>query len=126
MKKIVFYERNGEVNRIVDLNADNLKQCNGMKLKCYLNDNSEVVGYADIFRSNNKNQFANEINKYIYLWTFDNLDEELHQLVGEEENKFNQTFRQVAINDISKIEAILYSNPRWGTRLTNKFEFIVR
>lgn len=123
MAKIIFYKLNGIVKNMLDLTEENLKQCNGMKLKCYLNDNSEVVGFADVFRTHNKDEFDNEVHDYIYLCTFDNLDEETHQLVGEDDKRYNQTFKKVNIEDILKVEAILHSNPRWGTRLTNKFEF---
>ncbi len=122
MSKIIFYKLNGIVKKMVDLTEENLKQCNGMKLKCYLNDNSEIVGFADVFRTHDKNEFDNEVHGYINLWTFDNLDEEQHKLVGENDNRYNQTFKKINIEDIIKVEAILYSNPRWGTKLTNKFE----
>ena len=38
-----------------------------------------------------------------------------------EKNKYNQTFKKVNIDEIIKVESILYSNPRWGGKLTNKF-----
>ncbi len=30
----------------------------------------------------------------------------------------------VPVKKIVKVEAILHSNPRWGTRVTNKFAFV--
>ncbi len=124
MRKITFYKLDGTVKKEVALTEENLALCNGMKLKCCLKNGSEVVGFADVYRTYNKSEFDNKIHDYIYLWTFDNLVEEQHKLVGTDENKYNQTFNKVNIDDIIKIEAILYSNPRWGTRLTNKFCFM--
>lgn len=60
----------------------------------------------------------------IYLWTWDNLDEKSHTLIGNDENRYNQTFRSVALGEIMKVESILYSNPRFGSPLTNKFNII--
>ena len=124
MREIIFYKLDGTVKKEVALTEENLVLCNGMKLKCYLKNRNEVVGFADVYRTYNKSEFDNKVHDYIYLWIFDYLDEEQHKLVGTDDNKFNQTFSKLNIGDIVKIEAILYSNPRWGTRLTNKFEFM--
>ncbi len=51
------------------------------------------------------------------------MDEENGKLVGKDNEKYNQTFRKIAIDEIERVEAIIYSNPRWGGKLTNKFEF---
>ena len=123
MREIIFYKLNGTVKNVVALTAGNLSYCNGMKLKCYLKNGDEVIGFVDVYRTHNENEFDNKIHDYIYLWTFDNLDEEQHKLVGSDDKKYNQTFNKVNIDDIIKIEAILYSNPRWGVSLTNKFQF---
>lgn len=94
-----------------------------MKLKCSLTDGREAVGFADVYRTKNKSEYDNRIHDYFYLWTFDNLCEEQHKLIGTDVDKYNQTFNRVNLDDIVKIEAILYSRPGWGTRLTNKFQF---
>ena len=59
--------------------------------------------------------------KYMIIWTWDNLDEENHKLIGDEKNKYNQIFKKVNIDEIIKVESILYSNPRWRGKLTNEF-----
>ena len=79
------------------------------------------MGYADPFRSNDKEGFDLKIHDYIYLWTFDNLDEVTNKLIGDDKNRYNQTYKKVIINDILLVESIMYSNPRWGGKLTNKF-----
>ena len=123
MKEIVFYNLDGTVKDIVTFTENNLAQCNGRKIKCFLTNGNEVVGFADIYRTKNRKEYDNRIHDYFYLWTYDNLCEEQHKLIGTDANKYNQTFNRVNLEDIVKIEAILYSRPGWGTRLTNKFAF---
>ena len=123
MSKITLYKLNGVIDKVLKLNIDNIKGLNGMKLKCHLFNGEDKIGFADVYRTHEKEEFDNEVHDYINLWTFDMLDENTHQLVGEEENKYKQTFIKVRIDDIDNIEAILHSNPRWGTRLTNNFCF---
>ena len=75
------------------------------------------IGYANLFRTHD-----NKVHDYIFLWIWDNLNEESHKLlIGNEENKYNQTFKRINIDDIIRVESILYSNPRWGGVLTNRF-----
>lgn len=123
MGKIILYKLNGDKNKILELTLENIKNINGMKVKCHLKDNTDKVGFADVYRTNDKDGFDNEIHDYINLWTYDLLDEETHKLVGTDNNRYNQTTIKIFIDDIVEIEAILHSNPRWGTMLTNKFCF---
>lgn len=123
MGKINYYKYNGNLEKSEELNEDNLKHTNGMLLKCLLNDNTEVIGYADTYRTHEKESYDGEVHDYINLWTWDNIDEEKHILIGNEETKFDQTFKKVEISKLKDIEAIVYSNPRWGGKITNKFEF---
>lgn len=124
MREIIFYKLNGTVKKETALTEENLALCDGMKLKCCLKNGNEVVGFADVYRAYDGSEFDCKVHDYIYLWTFDNLDEEQHKLTGTGDQKYDQTFNKVSIDDIIKIEAILYSNPRWGTKLTNKFCFM--
>ncbi|WP_050635603.1 hypothetical protein [Candidatus Stoquefichus sp. SB1] len=94
-----------------------------MKVRCWLKDNLQRVGFADVFRTHDDNGYDDMIKNYIFLWTFDNLDEDNHQLVGDANSKYDQTFIKVYIAEIEKIEAIFYSNPRWRAKLTNLFQF---
>ena len=92
-----------------------------MITRCTLKDESEIVGFADSFSPSGINLYGYKTHDNIFLWTWDNLDEENHKLIGDEKNKYNQTFKKVNIDEIIKVESILYSNPRWGGKLTNKF-----
>lgn len=123
-KKIVFYDLKGNAKREEALTKENLTHINGMMTKCYMIDGKEQVGYADSEGTFDKEKYDRSIHDDIYLWTWDNLDENTGKLIGSENEKFNQTFTKIKINEIERIEAVLYSNPRWGGRLTNKFEFI--
>lgn len=85
----------------------------------------EMTGFADPLRvyENSPLPFDGEVHDYFYLWKWQNLDEENHRLMGSDNSKYNQIYEKVDIDKIVKIECILYSNPRWGTELTNKFDF---
>lgn len=119
--KIIFYKQNGEISDIKELTNDNLERINGMMNRCTLGDESEIVGFSDPFRTCDRNSYDGKVHDNIFLWTGDNLDEENHKLIGDGNNKYNQTFKKVIIDEIIKVESILYSNPRWGGKLTNKF-----
>ena len=119
--KIIFYELNGEINKVEELNNENLKDINGMMTRCILKDGNKKVGYADTLRTREKDSTDNKIYDYILLWTWSNLDEKNNILIGDENSKYNQTFNKVNIDEIIKVEAILHSNPRWGGKLTNEF-----
>lgn len=121
MKTIIFYEPDGKLNSTVELNVDNLQSCQGQLIRCILIDNSERVGYADVFRCSKEDEYDSKIHDYIYLWTWKNIDEETNTLLGTDQNKYDVNLEKVNIKDISKIESILYSGPRWGGKLTNKF-----
>ena len=84
----------------------------------------EAIGFADPYCTHDKS-FDNLVHDYIYLYTWDNLDEDKHELIGADELKYNRTFKKVDIEDIVRIEAILYSSPKWGGRLTNSFDYFV-
>ncbi len=121
MGKIQYYELNGNKKCEEKLNEENLGNINGMMSKCYLIDGTEKVGYADPYRTHDKKQYDNKVHDYIYLWTWDNLDENTHQLIGDDDSKYNQTFIPININEIKNIEVILYSNAKWSEKLTNIF-----
>ena len=55
-----------------------------------------------------RNSYDGKVHDNIFLWTWDNLDEENHKLIGDEKNKYNQTFKKVNIDEIIKVESILY------------------
>lgn len=120
--KIVYYKLNGEISVEEVLNADNLIHTNGMMIKCYLKNGKEETGFSNPCHLLNSGD-ENSVRDYIDLCTWDNLDENQHKLIGKDDSKYNQTFKKVYIEDIVYVEAILHSNPRWGVRLTNNFEY---
>lgn len=122
--KITFYKLNGEISNEELLNEKSLGHINGMMIKCYMKNGLEEIGFADPYRTHDKN-FDNLVHDYIYLCTWDNLDDDKHALIGDDVSKYNQTLKKVNIEDIVNIEAILHSNPRWSGKLTNSFDYFV-
>lgn len=118
---IYFYKLTGEYDHDDVLNIENLSKINGLKIKCHLKNNTEVVGFADSYRVLTNN-YDSSIHDYINIWTYDYLDEVTHKLVGEDNIKNKQTPQAVLISEISHIEVLLFSNPSFGGILTNKFE----
>ena len=112
MEKIIFYNLDGTIKNDAELTNDNLNRTNGMLSKITLKDGTEKVGFVQIPKE----------NEYICLWTWKNIDEEKHILVGNDDSKYDQIFEKVEINQIENVQAKLYSNSRWGGILTNKFE----
>ncbi len=122
--KIIFYKLNGEINSEELLNEESLSDTNGMMVKCYMKDGTENIGFSDPYRTLDNN-FDNLVRGYINLWTWENLDENKHELIGDNASKYNQSIKRVNINDIISIDAIMYSNPRFGGKLTNSFDYFV-
>ncbi len=120
-KSIVMYNKNGTVHSTMELNNENLKHTIGKMTRCILRNGSVKIGFGDPYRTHDMESYDNTIHDYINLWTWDNLDEDKHELIGNDDEKFKQTFEKVRISEIVKVESILYSNPSWGTPLTNKF-----
>ncbi len=87
--KIIFYKQNGEISDIKELTNDNLELINGMMTRCTLGDVSQIVGFADPFRTCDRNSYDGNVHDNIFLWTWDNLDEENHKLIGDGNNKYN-------------------------------------
>ncbi len=121
MKKIIYYNKDGSFNKKEELSLENLKQIMGKISKCYMSDGKEITRFADPLRVYEKSPlpFDGEVHDFIYLWKWENLDEETHQLIGDNNKKYNQIYQKVEIDKILKMECILYSNPRWGSKLTN-------
>lgn len=124
MNKIKFYKRNEILDHEEVLDENSLANTNGMLIKCYMNNGTTEVGYSDSYRTHYEDEYDGKVHDYIYLWTWDNIDEDKHKLIGNDIEKYSKTYKKIIIKDINDIDAILYSNPRWGGRLTNKFEFI--
>lgn len=75
-----------------------------------MDDGRIYIGFLDTFIGQNAIQTV-EVSQY-------DLNEETSELRS---NESIVTF--IPTNKIIKLEAIQYSNPRWGTKPTNKFEF---
>ena len=82
----------------------------GEKVRVTMDDGKICVGFWDTFLGQGKVQTV-EISQY-------DLDEETSKL-----RSFNSIVTFVPTSRITKLEAILHSNLRWGTGPTNKFEF---
>lgn len=112
MRSIIFYNPDGTIKKEMELTSANLEYTNGMLTRCTMKDGTEKVGYVETAIKEG----------YLILWTWKNVDEEKHILVGDENSKYDKESCKVEINQIEKAEARLFSNPRWGGKITNKFE----
>ena len=118
---IRFYDLNGHIVEYESLSREKIKKVHGMMVRCFLKDKTVCEGFADAYRQIGFTENNLTIGEYIHLWTWDNLNEKTHQLCGDSQSKYLQTYTPIKIIDIERIDAIMYSNPRFGTLLTNKF-----
>ena len=116
--QIKTYQSDGKLKSTYKLTNKNLEKIAGMLSKIVLKNGDFVVGYTDPFRAEGtKEEYDGTVHDYIYLWTFKNLNEENSKYdIGDGIN-----IEKVIISDIEDVHSILYSHPRWGGRLTNKF-----
>ena len=84
----------------------------GEKVKVTLVNDTECIGFWDTYVENNKLPEKIKISRY-------DLDEEKGELRSSKSIE-----ERILTKDIVKVEAILYSNPRWRVPPTNKFKFI--
>ena len=112
------YQSDGKLKSIYQLTNENLEKIAGMLSKIVLKNGDFVVGYIDPLRTEGtKEEYDGTVHDYIYLWTFKNLNEENSKYdINDGIN-----IEKVIISDIEDVHSILYSHPRWGGRLTNKF-----
>lgn len=115
-KKICFYKLNGTLKDEVAFNEENLKSTFGMKVRCVFEDGTEKIGYACCNDNYYKNNMIDCIGNF-ELWTLKNFNIDKPNMVYEQE------FTSVDLTNVERIDAILHSNPRWGTIPSNKFEF---
>ena len=120
-RKICYYQNDGSFCKEEILNKDNLGNIHGMMVKCHMKNGFVQIGFADSYGAHDLSRITHRVKDIIYLWTWDNIDETTHQLIGTGVDKYSQTYIPVKIEYITQIDAILYSNPRWGGLLTNKF-----
>ncbi|AVK62207.1 hypothetical protein C5Z25_10660 [Lactobacillus sp. CBA3605] len=109
--KFIQYNLSGKIVEQYSCDFDQLTDNPiGEKVKVTMDDGKMYIGFFDTFIGQGIIQ-AVEISQY-------DLDEETSKL-----RSFNSIVTFVPTNRITKLEAILHSNPRWGIRPTNKFEF---
>lgn len=112
MRSIIFYNPDGTIKCEMELTIENTRIAGGMLVRCTMKDSTEKVGYIE----------TDDDNKHIILWTWKNVDEANDALFGYGNLKNGEECYKVEISQIEKLEAKLFSNPRWGCRITNKFE----
>ncbi|WP_242360822.1 hypothetical protein [Limosilactobacillus antri] len=83
----------------------------GEKVRITTNTGKEYVGFWNTFIMDHQLPTEIKVGRY-------DLDEETGKLRS---NKDIADY--VPLKEIAKVEAVLHSNPRWGTRATNKFAF---
>ena len=119
--RISYYTWDGRLKEQQELYTANIGDTNGMMVRCLLRDGTVREGFSDPYRTRGEPPYDGSVHDVVYLWTWEHLDEETHRLMGDERTRFDQTFVSVPIHEIVGMDAILYSNPRWGGRLTNRF-----
>ena len=109
--KFMQYNLSGKIVEQYSCDFDQLKANPiGEKVRVTMDNGKICVGFWDTFIGQCKVQTA-EISQY-------DLDEKTSKLRSS-----NSIVTFVPTSRTAKLEAILHSNPRWGTGPTNKFEF---
>lgn len=120
--EIKIYDRNGKLKDTLELNCQNIEKVHGMMIKCYTKDDKEYVGYCDSYRfEDDVYNYDGKVHDHINLSVWKNLDENTHSLIGEGDEKYAMIHTKIDIDKIICMKAILYSGPRWGGQLTNKW-----
>ena len=74
---IKIYKKDGNLDSIEGLTNENFKKIMGMLCKVLLKNGDMQEGYIDPLRTKGDcGEFDGTVHDYIYLWTFNNLDEE--------------------------------------------------
>lgn len=93
-KEIIFY-LHGKVKEKLELTFDNTSRTNGMKVKVHLSNGNKVIGYS--------------------VFEYEQDERSVYVGIGlTEKREFDLV--EISFKDVIKIEAILYSNPRWGVK----------
>lgn len=109
--KFIQYNLSGKIVEKYSCDFDQLKANPiGEKVRITTDDGKGYIGFWDTFLEQGTVQIV-EISQY-------DLDERTSKLRSS-----NGIVAFVPTNRITKLETILHSNPRWGTRPSNKFEF---
>ena len=119
--KITYYNLDGTFHAEKKLTHANVGNVGGFMVRCTMKNGDIHEGFSSPFRKYDSFYNYEENHDLLYLWTWDNYDEETHQLIGDEETKYNTTYTPVTIAEIKSIDVILFSHPRWGGNLHNRF-----
>ena len=92
----------------------------GMVVRCTMQSGEVYEGYSDVI-GDAAMRAANWDGKNMYLWKWAHWDEETQKLTGDKITRYDMYSFLVPVEEIARIEAILYSGPRWGGRLSNHF-----
>lgn len=115
MGNIEFYKLNGQFDSELPLNERNVVQTNGMKVKVTTFDGVEHVGYLE---------YHIDFHGFVNLYTYKYLNEQTGELVAPSgKDRFELLREKLYIKDMTHVDAIVNSNPRWGSRLTNEYKF---
>lgn len=121
MGRIRFYQQDGRVNDEQELTPDSLYSAMGMMARCYLRDGSQHDGFVCFTPGIDLESQRKDYGSTFFLWTWAHLDEKTHKLVGDDRSKYDQTYESIDYLDLESVDAIMYSNPRWGGLLYNHF-----
>lgn len=105
--KLIVYKLSGEIDYEGEFIINRTPL--GQKVRVTTSDGEVYIGFW------NTPALHGELPDVIEVLQYD-LDESTAKL-----RSYNDTIDSVPLDKIVKIEAILYSNPRWGVRPTNKF-----
>ncbi len=122
MPRIRFYQQDGSIHAETELTTfKSLYDAGGMMARCYLRDGSCHEGFVCFTPGMDAASYEKDYGLTFFLCTWAHLDEETHSLVGDDDSKYDQNYEPIDYQDVEHIDAILYSNPRWGGLLYNHF-----
>ncbi|MYV16341.1 hypothetical protein [Furfurilactobacillus milii] len=112
MKRLNEYKPNGEIYSSVVLNFDSSQPTiDGQKGRVTVTGGNQYIGYIGNYFKRNETE------------TFD----VCHYDIDEENDRLKSdviTATIIPLSCVTQIEVILFSSPRWDSRMTNKFVFL--
>lgn len=121
MGKICFYQQDGRVHDEQELTQESLYDAMGMMARCFLRDGSQHDGFVCFTPGIDIESHTKGDGSTFFLWTWTHLDDNKHRLVGDDRSKYDQSYEPINFLEVERVDAILYSNPRWGGLLYNHF-----
>ena len=121
MRRIRFYHQDGKINDEQELTPESLSEAIGMMARCYLRDGSCHEGFVCFSPEMDTEDRQRDYGSTFFLWTWAHLDENTHSLVGDGDSMYDQNFEPIDYTEVERVDAILFSNPRWGGGLRNHF-----